>query len=183
MNINFYKQKLEESGVIFEAGLTEIEVETVEKLYDFKFPPDLRGFLMFALPISEKWINWRNLESPAIKETFDWIYEGFCFDIGHNVFWLDDWGEKPANLQKAFTIAKQNIDKAPKLIPIRGHRYIPSSPHEINNPVFSVYQTDIIYYGSNLWNYFENEFYYYFQKQQYQINEPVKRIEFWSQFC
>ncbi len=28
----------------------------------------------------------------------------------------------------------------------------------VGNPVFSVHQTDIIYYGKNLWDYFEQEF-------------------------
>jgi len=183
MNFNFYKTTLEQAGVIFDSGLTETEVFAAETLYNFKFPPDLKEFLMFALPTSKGWINWRDLQNPIIKEMFDWVYEGIYFDIEHNVFWLDEWGAKPSNLEEALSIAKEKIDEAPKLIPIFGHRYIPAFPNEINNPVFSVYQTDIIYYGSNLWNYLENEFYYYFQKPSYRIKEPIKRIEFWSIFC
>lgn len=183
MNLDFYKTTLEKAGVVFDSGLTETEILAAEDFYNFNFPPDLKEFLMSALPVSKGWINWRDLEDRKIKEMFDWVYEGIYFDIEHNVFWLDDWGAKPADLKEAFSIAKQRIDEAPKLIPICGHRYIPTSPNERNNPVFSVYQTDIIYYGSNLWNYFENEFYYYFQKPSYQITEPIKKIEFWSQFA
>jgi len=36
------------------------------------------------------------------------------------------------------------------------------SPRHRRNPVFSVHQTDIIYYGSDLEHYLHKEFYYYF---------------------
>lgn len=35
---------------------------------------------------------------------------------------------------------------------------IPDEPNEPGNPVYSVHQTDIIYYGSDLTDYFECEF-------------------------
>ena len=183
MDIEFYKRKLEEAGLVFESGLSEDEAGKAESFYDFMFPPDLKEFLMFALPVSHGFSNWRDLGNPEIKEAFDWIYEGINFDIEHNAFWLDDWGNKPTDLRAAFSIAKKKIDAAPKLIPIYAHRYIPASPHERDNPVFSVYQTDIIYYGRNLWNYFENEFRYYFQTPFRPTNEPYKQIEFWSLFA
>ncbi len=44
------------------------------------------------------------------------------------------------------------------MIPVFSHRYLPDDPNEAGNPVFSVYQTDIIYYGADLLDYFENEF-------------------------
>ena len=58
--------------------------------------------------------------------------------------------------------------------------YLPERPNTAGNPVFSVYQTDIIYYGSDLWNYLENEFYYYFRTPQYNLKGSIRRIEFWS---
>jgi len=105
-----------------------------------------------------------------------------CFDIENNVFWPDSWGAKPASLTEAFEIAKQKIETAPKLIPVFGHRYLPDRPSLEGNPVFSVYQTDIIYYGSNLWNYFENEFSDYFGTARYHISDPLRPIEFWSDY-
>jgi len=180
MNLDFYKTTLEKAGVIFESGLNGTEILAAEQFYNFIFPPDLREFLMFALPVSRRWINWRQIGSEEIKAAFDHVYGGIYFDIEMNNFWLKEWGDKPSDLSDAIAIAKDKIDDAPKLIPISGHRYIPANPSESGNPVFSVMQTDIIYYGSDLWNYFENEFYYYFQKPEYQIKEPVKQIEFWS---
>jgi hypothetical protein len=68
---------------------------------------------------------------------------------------------------------------APKLIPIYSHRYIPEKPNESGNPILSVYQTDIIYYGANLLEYFENEFRR--KGTKLEIDSRIKEIEFWSE--
>src|SRR5260370_23892793 len=111
---------------------------------------------MFALPVSNGFVNWRSATEEEIKEGMSRPYDGICFDIEHNVFWPGAWGTRPSSLDDAFAIAKKAVDAAPILIPILGHRYIPDSPNEAGNPVFSVYQTDIIYYGSELAGYLQN---------------------------
>ncbi|MGD0734569.1 MAG: hypothetical protein ABR976_05450 [Terracidiphilus sp.] len=68
------------------------------------------------------------------------------------------------------------ISEAPMLIPILGHRYMPALPTECGNPVFSVHQTDIIYYGFDLEDYLRHEFRLPRQKWPAQ----VKKIEFWD---
>jgi hypothetical protein len=50
------------------------------------------------------------------------------------------------------------MKKVPKLIPIYGHRYVPTVNGVDNPSIFSVYQTDVIYYGIDLENYFRIEF-------------------------
>lgn len=45
----------------------------------------------------------------------------------------------------------------PRLIPIYAHRFTPAAPSPSESPVFSVWQTDIIYYGANLLEYLTNE--------------------------
>ncbi len=171
---------LESAGVKFASGLKITEIETVQDKYGFIFPPDLREFLEDALPISKGWVDWRNGDETSIKKRLDWPYDGMCFDIQHDDFWFDDWGERPSSLQECFNIAKQALNSAPKLIPIFWHRYIPDRPCLPGNPVFSVYQTDIIYYGSNLQNYFENEFHHYFKRPDYFIPEPARQIDLWA---
>jgi hypothetical protein len=44
------------------------------------------------------------------------------------------------------------------MIPVYSHRYLPAEPCEAGNPVFSIYQTDIIHYGYDLADYFAREF-------------------------
>ena len=180
MNINEIKEILESAGIVFSSGLTDEEIKSTELKYNFIFPPDLREFLFYALPISQGWVDWRNGDEKVIQGRLNWPYEGICFDIEHNNFWMNDWGEKPTVLEDCFAVAKKNIDSAPKLIPICSHRYIPDSPNLAGNPIFSVYQTDIIYYGSNLDNYFENEFSYYFKTSEHIISGPIRKIELWS---
>lgn len=110
----------------------------------------------------------------------DWPFEGMCFDIEHNSFWLPSWGPKPLALADAYDVARAAIAEAPRLIPICGHRFLPNKPCEAGNPVFSVHQTDIIYYGTDLFDYFRNEFSYYFDRTGYTFAGNVRRIEFWS---
>ena len=171
-----YKAVLGKKGIVFQKGLSATEVQNIESRYRFRFPPDLRDFLMTGLPVSNSFADWRSGSRVSLEAKLSWTYRGICFDIEHNGFWWNDWGVKPDNLRDAFAVAKWFVENAPRLIPIYGHRYISDSPSEAGNPVFSVYQTDIIYYGSNLWEYLDNEF-----SNAHQITEPVKRIPFWSE--
>jgi len=147
-NVDFrHCQKvLERAGVVFADGLSEAELSSVENRYGFQFPADLREYLAHALPTGNGFPNWRHLEDdPQIATAMAWPLEGICFDIEHNAFWPNEWGERPSDPAAAFEVARRHVEAAPKLIPIRGHRYLPAEPAEPGNPVFSVYQTDIIY--------------------------------------
>jgi hypothetical protein len=180
MNLAVAKSTLERAGVAFAPGLTAAEVDRAEDAYALVFPPDLRELLMFALPVSPGWPDWRVLDDARIRAQLRAPYEGICFDIEHNAFWLDAWGPKPAVLAEAFAVAKKQVDAAPALIPIRGHRYLPSRPSIAGNPVFSVVQTDIIHYGADLWNYLENEFHGAFETPEYSLTQLLRHIELWS---
>jgi hypothetical protein len=102
-----------------------------------------------------------------------------CFDIEHNSFWLESWGAKPA-LGEACAIARAKVADAPHLIPIYSHRYMPDRPCIAGNPVFSIYQTDIIYYGADLFDYLCNEFEHSFGRAKYALGSQPRQIEFWS---
>jgi hypothetical protein len=80
------------------------------------------------------------------------------FDIENKDFWLAEWGPRPKAIQEALQFAERLLAAAPKLIPICGHRMISDDPHLEGNPVFSVHQTDIIYYGHDLEDYLRHEF-------------------------
>jgi hypothetical protein len=176
MNLAEITQLLRNRGVILTEGLTDEEIEAVEGKYGFRFPPDLREFLQYVLPVSNNFVDWRNDPEDVIRDGLNWPADGICFDIEFNNFWIAQWGEKPKNLASAFEIACSEIAKAPVLIPIYSHRYIPAEPHLAGNPVLSVYQTDIIYYGPDLAHYFVNEF-ASFEDFEY---EGVREIRFWS---
>lgn len=149
---------LRQKGVLIAPGLTAPELEAVELEYGFRFPPDLRALLEHAVPVGERFPSWRSRESQLIREQLAWPADGICFDVEHNGFWLPTWGPKPSSIEKAQTRAREAVRAAPALIPIFGHRYLPASPCEAGNPVFSIYQTDIICYGFDLPSYLFAEF-------------------------
>ena len=141
MDLEHCHAVLERAGVKFDSGMTAVELEAAEARFAFTFPPDLRAFLAFALPTGGSAPTWRDLENPGLIRTMGWPLEGMCFDIENNVFWPDEWGERPVELAEAFEIARGHVALAPKLIPVFGHRYLPDRPATAGNPVFSVYQT------------------------------------------
>lgn len=169
-------------GIAFEEGLSTAEFAATESRYEFRFPPDLREFLSIALPVSEQFPNWRKGTSREIDGdcpidlSMDWPYRGMCFDIEKNGFWMRDWGPKPDDLQHSLKIARDAVKAAPRLIPVFSHRYLPAEPLAPGNPVLSVYQTDIIYYGSDLASYWVEEFKL---AASLESKEP-RRIRFWS---
>lgn len=50
MNLEHYKQGLQQTEITLEPGLNQNEIQTIEKEYNFRFPPDLRELLAFMLP-------------------------------------------------------------------------------------------------------------------------------------
>lgn len=177
-------RKLKAKKVKFEHGLSDEEVQQIENKFNLNFPPDLRDFLQKELPISDGFINWRlglqsKSEAMDIRKRIDWPFSGIVFDIEHNAFWMEEWGEKSSDLNKNIMVAEIYYETYPKMIPIYSHRYIPSEPHKTGNPVFSIYQTDIIYYGYDLAHYFAHEFHFELSDKFPIINAP-NHIDFWG---
>ncbi len=180
-------QLLTDKGVHFDSGLTDDEVSKIETKFNFKFPPDLKLFLQTGLPTSDHFVNWRlaldsNEEADKIISRLDWPLEGMLFDIESNNFWANKWGSKPDKYADQASIAKKYFETYPRLIPIFSHRYISSRPNEIGNPIISVHQMDIIYYGNDLATYFANEFHFVLPESFEIPKEPKMTIEFWSDY-
>jgi len=167
-----------EKEVLTEPGLTPEEVELIEKLYDISFPQSLKDFLMQVLPVSEGFYNWRNVNDEniariksAISRPKEWVYESFI-----ELYGGDNGGKQEEENEKIIREFREELDQAPKLIPIYGHRYMPVVGD--NPPVLSVHGVDIIYYGKDLCDYFEVEF---GSKKQREIEfSDIAQIEFWS---
>ncbi|MBK8723503.1 MAG: hypothetical protein IPL95_14945 [Saprospiraceae bacterium] len=182
--VNRIIKLLKEKGILFGKGLSDDEIFRVNQEFGIRFPNDLKLLLQTEIPINNGFVNWRygiNCENgkKEIDYYLNWPMEGMLFDIKNNSFWHDKWGIKPSEFEKQKLIALKELDKQPKLIPIYSHRYISSEPNEIGNPVFSVYQMDIIYYGVDLMDYFSKEFRFELPKSYGIITEP-KQIQFWS---
>ena len=163
------------AGLEFEKGLSDLEILDLENRFEFGFPPDLCAFMKVAVPFWNS-PRWHSITDSDIRQWFDEPLEGMLFDVEHNAFWLPEWGERPEDLPDALKNASRKIGEAPKLIPILAGRYMPELPHEAGNPVFSVHQADIIYYGFNLEDYLRHEF----NLPRKEWPAQIRQIEFWD---
>eukprot|EP00929_Paragymnodinium_shiwhaense_P054960 TRINITY_DN27555_c0_g1_i1.p1 TRINITY_DN27555_c0_g1~~TRINITY_DN27555_c0_g1_i1.p1 ORF type:complete len:274 (+),score=49.51 TRINITY_DN27555_c0_g1_i1:85-906(+) len=121
-------------------GIITEEFEAVEAKYGFRFPPDLKAFLRVGMP--KGWHNWHALASDEIPLGFH----------GDTVSFVLDWHATPE--EEEHREAARNHP----LIPIVGHRMIPSIPCQAGLPVFSMHQcSDNIVDGENFWVWLERE--------------------------
>lgn len=170
---------LKTSGVEFENGLTCKELQTIKNIYGVIFPNSLKLFLMNQLPVSKGFYNWRNFT----KENIAFITKAIEYPIRYienypdEVYWCDDWGDEPKNVNIFAKEVKKRILNAPKVVPIYEHRYMPMVKNE-NPPILSIHGIDVIYYGQNLEDYFRVEF---GVKNQNAIDfNSIEPILFWS---
>ena len=164
--------------IAFERGLLDEELETTERRFGFVFPPDLRVLLTTALPVSPGFPDWRSGSHDDIRRMLSQPTRGICFDVGNSGFWLQAWGPRPTDPGAAVALARERVAQAPTLIPIYGHRFLPEEPSASGNPVFSVVQTDIIFYGHDLQDYLEREFGH--PAHCIPVAANNRRIRFWS---
>ena len=136
-------------------GYSQGELDWAQERYGLVFPPDLIALLLDRRPIG----GWDWLTDDAgIRLAMQHPLRGLLFDLEHSNLWWAEWGERPSSAQKRAEVLTSVVAAAPRLIPLMGHRFIPEAPCEAGNPVFSVMQSDVIYYGADLAEYFANEF-------------------------
>ena len=150
--------RLEDAGVRLDRGLTEADVKRVEKKFGFAFGPDHRALLRTALPLGDTWLNWRHATPVKIRERLQAPVEGVVFDVLNHDFWTASWGDRPADERAAEWIAREQLSRVPALIPLYDHRYLPAAPAPAGSPVFSVHQTDVTVYATDLLEYVDIEF-------------------------
>jgi hypothetical protein len=159
-------------------GYTANEIDDIQAGWRLRFPPDLVVLLRERRrPLEGPGaFDWIKGDPDMIRARLDWPIETFWFDVEHNGVWWPDWGEKPAAVADQRAVFEAALARAPRLIPLFGHRYIAEEPFESGNPVFSVHQSDIICYGANLADWLMRE------RDGYDAAPwpPIKTIRFWS---
>lgn len=169
---------LRAAGVNLARGLTDSEISRIEQSFGFSFGEEHRALLAAALPTGQGWIDWRNGPHDDLQSRLNWPIEGVMFDVHNNDFWPSSWGDRPAEGSLADEQAREHLASVPKLIPVYSHRFLPAAPAPLPSPVFSVYQTDVIFYGDNLLDYVAHEFN---SPPRYPAeNEGRQHIGFWS---
>lgn len=172
-------------------GLTSTEFARIERDYEFEFADDHRAFLAAGLPLNAPgakdragrgpWPDWRDGDPGDLQKQLRWPVEGALFDVENNALWHPTWGQRPADTSKALSTARRHLTRAPKMIPVYAHRYLPAGRGTCGHPVLSIYQTDIIVYGTDLADYIHNEF----SGAGRSISPdwiPPPMVSFWSDF-
>lgn len=189
-------------------GLTDAEIDEVEIKYDLKFSEEHREFLRILHTVDRKEIvereiseeeppydyietieeeatffyNWKSEDKAdveEIKKRLNWPYETIFQDIqGSNKVWLKCWGEKPENVEEQKLVFEEWYEKAPKLMPLYGHRFLVNDFNKKENPVLSVWGSDTIVYGWNLRHYLLNELGYLLNLDREELYEKIFKKEF-----
>ena len=156
------------------SGYTASELDEAQQRFGVRFPPDLYEFLREQrIPDGHDWTG----SAEPIERALQWPLEGLLFDVEEAGVWWPEWGERPSNKEDRTAIVSEIVESAPKLIPLLAHRYLPEQPHEAGNPIFSIYQSDIIVYGADLQDWVRVEFDPTFSTRPSVV---TRAIDFWS---
>ncbi|KAJ8567256.1 hypothetical protein K7X08_019464 [Anisodus acutangulus] len=150
---------LKSCGIQVETGLSDVEFARAEAEFGFAFPPDLKAVLSAGLPIGPGFPDWRST-GPArfhLRASIDLPIAAISFHIARNALWSKSWGPRPCDPEKAIKIARNALKRAPLLIPIFNHCYIPCNPSLAGNPIFYVDENRIFCCGFDLSDFFDRE--------------------------
>jgi hypothetical protein len=172
-------------------GLTDAEIDRVEREYGLEFADDHKAFLQAGLPVNKPpakyqawrhpWPDWRDGDPGELRERLSWPADGALFDVERNAFWHPTWGPRPADMNDALDMARRHLAHVPKMIPVYAHRYLPAGHGSYGHPVLSIYQTDIIIYGTDLADYMDQEF--SSTGLSIDVNRiPSRLVPFWGDF-
>lgn len=149
---------LRNSGIQVQPGLSEAEFARLEAEFGFIFPPDLRAILTTGLPVGAGFPDWRAAGARLhLRASLDLPMAAISFQIARNTLWARCWGPKPTEPEQALRVARNALKKAPLLIRIFNHCYIPCNPSLAGNPVFYVDENRIFCCGFDLSDFFQRE--------------------------
>lgn len=145
-------------NITYTDGLSELEFLEIEKVYGIKLPKEFRDIYSQSMTTSDEFYNWRDFSEENVtrlKFLIEKVKSDIIEDI-EDIDWSDEWGGEPEEIEKRNQIIVDRLEKAPKLIPICGHRYIVEGDSE-RSPVLSVVGSDIIYYSHDLAGFLSGE--------------------------
>jgi transcriptional regulator with XRE-family HTH domain len=154
--------RLKAAGISFTDGLQPSELREIERTFGFRFPKEIAYFLSLAYPVEPRFFNYRDTSESNLTAFCDFqerIRQSFLFDIKNNSETMHAL-LRPLRCtypQSFQDVVMDALDKSPRLIPFYGHRCFFDGMDGM--PIISFSQpVDTIMYGSDLVNYFENEF-------------------------
>ncbi|QDH72018.1 hypothetical protein [Brevundimonas sp. M20] len=160
--------------IAWTTGYSADELDRAQQRFRLTFPSDLVALLRDRRPVGGS--DWN--DETEMRSRLAWPFEGLLFDVEANSLWWPEWGNRPDAPEARAEVLRDVVGRAPRLIPIFGHRYLPATPNLPGNPVFSVYQSDVIHYGADLQDYVDRE-------ENGRDHTPwpavIREIDFWSE--
>ncbi len=156
-------EQLKIQGVNFSDGLNDEQLSVIEAKYDITFPEKLRRFYKIGVPYSNNpnefpmWSDFSEENTARIRKWIASPAKWLLHDV-KNGFWLDSWGANPSDIDSAVNIVSEMLKKAPKLIPVCNHRFVPALDGVSDPPVISTVGRDTIFYGNCIEDYWANEY-------------------------
>jgi hypothetical protein len=163
-------------------GLSNEQIASIGGQLGFRVPDDFAYLFQNLQDPGRVFFPWSEFNKRKYEETIEWVLHSIEIDIERNGLWLERWGKKPDILSAAMEIARIDFVTWPKLLPIYGHRFLAAQPCCSGNPIFSIMQKDVVYYGADLPHYLLNEF----VDHDYTLHireQKIRRIEVWSDFA
>lgn len=181
--LNSKQQVGSRTPVVYGArGLSSAQIASIESQLGFRMPDDFAYLFQNLQDPGHVFFPWSEFEKKKYDETVKWVLSGIEFDIEKSQLWLGHWGKRPPTLSAALDIARKDFVTWPKLLPIHSHRFLAAQPCRSGNPIFSIKQSDIIYYGANLPHYLLNEFVDH-DYARHTLPTEIRRIKVWSDFA
>lgn len=158
MNIENMKMLITKSGAELQTGLTDDEINEIERVFGAPMPADFKEMLHHFLPIGNMFYDWQKPQN--VHDDFYRDLENVIrFDISNNNFWCPLFGDKPQSIDESVAKAMAAIHNAPPLFPIYSHRCAARSASRDKSVVISLYQfTDSAVYGVGIEDYLMREF-------------------------
>ncbi|XP_074567791.1 uncharacterized protein LOC141824405 [Curcuma longa] len=177
---------LRASGVPVAPGLSEAEFAAVESTYAFTFSPDLRNVLREGLPVGPGFPNWRSASPQQLRLLLGLPADALLREIVVGGIWPRAWGPRPRDRAVAEAVAKEELLKAPRLVPVYRNFYLPSTPCLPGNPVFYVRGSDVRPAGLDLSDFFRRGY-----PRGWAAGAPVpawaatsaRKVELWTQLA
>ncbi|MDG4664670.1 hypothetical protein [Mycobacterium sp. 236(2023)] len=136
-----------------EPGLTDDEIARIEDTFGFEFADDHRAFLAAGLPVGAAWPHWRDEGRRSLAKRMQLPVEGVLFAVEWSRFWHEPWGPRPAQMKHALRTAKYELERAPQLVPVHAHHYLPAGRGSTGHPVLSVVRTEVVVSAATLADY------------------------------
>ncbi|GCE30628.1 hypothetical protein KDA_61120 [Dictyobacter alpinus] len=158
-------------------GLSDVELNALEKQWSLQFPPDYRLFLKILHCMDKPVIiakydanikkiipsdailfqNWLT-DTENIQTVYQQLREDLIYDVLNNNLWKSGWGRKPVTRYGQGQQIEKLIAEAPKLIPIYGHCFLLAEPNVAGNPILVLHQSKMLIYSPDFYAFLCKDF-------------------------